>query len=160
MLLCCTALHLNNTMHHVMQWICNFPTYVDCFGSHCGVYITVLARGVIIYHYLRSINHPLGVWRSVENHPTGVELIMSTDPRNNTPPTKWLRFICLGRSRARQSRGKHPAVVTSIGTSSQAAQPDAKGIGPGSQSSPSPPADKETIHQWTKITFKLSEKVD
>ena len=40
-----------------------------------------------------------------------------------------------------------------------APQPEAKGPDPGGRSSPSPPADNETILQWTKITLKMSEKV-
>ena len=96
-----------------------------------------------------------------------VELIMSTDPRNpSAPRKKWFCFTCFGRSRDRQPRGQHPAVTTnstgrhsSQTTAHGGAQPGAKGTDPGSQPSPSSPADKETILQWTKITLKMSEKV-
>ena len=73
---------------------------------------------------------------------------MSTDPPNpNAPRKKWFRSTCFGRSRARQPRGQHPAVATSTGRHSSRT------------TSPPPPADKETILQWTKITLKMSEKV-
>ena len=91
---------------------------------------------------------------------------MSTDPPNNAPREKWFRFTCFKRSRARQPRGQHPAVATGRPSSQTTAhgdkgrsQPGAKGADPGSQSSPSPPVDKEAILQWTKITLKMSEKV-
>ena len=121
----------------------------------------VLARGIITY----SLS--LRARRSAEAHPAGVELIMSTDPQNpNDPRKKWFRFTCFEGSRARQPRGQHPAVATSSTgrhssqtTAHSEAQPGAKRIDLGSQPNPLPPADKETILQWTKITLKLSEKV-
>ena len=117
-----------------------------------------LARGIITYP---------GTQRSAETHPAGVVLIMSTDPQNPIAPSKkWFRFTCFGRSRARQPRGQHPAVATSStgrhssqATADSEAQPGAKRIDLGSQPNSSPPADKETILQWTKITLKMSEKV-
>ena len=124
----------------------------------------VLARGIITYPL------SLRAGRSAEAHPAGVELIMSTDSQNpNAPRKKWFRFTCFGGSRARQPRGQQPAVATSstgrpsLQTTARGgnggSQPGTKGTDPGRQSSSSPPADKETILQWTKITLKMSEKV-